>query len=458
MSKRSSDWPLSRAPAPRALTRRTFLKRASSATLGLAAFPYIIPSSALGADGAVAPSERITMGCIGVGRMGSGNMRGFLGYPEVQVVAVCDIDAKRLENAKQTVEAAYAKRAGEGWGRGCATYHDFRDLCARDDIDATLICTPDHWHCLPAIAAAKSGKDIYLEKPLSFSIAEGRALSDAVRRHGRVFQTGSQQRSEWNFRYACELVRNGRIGKLHTVRVGLPTDPATGLRPHMPVPANLDYDLWLGPAPWAPYTEERVHPQNDYGRPGWLRMLDYGAGMITGWGAHHNDIAQWGMGAEYTGPVEIEGRGDYHREGLWDVHGKFHIEYTYANGVRLICTDTSENRQGACFEGDEGRVYVKRGVIDAEPKALLKSVIGPDEVHLYVSSNHKGNFLECIKTRRQTAAPAEIGHRSCAVCLLGSIAMQLGRKLRWDPDRERFMNDPEADGRLLRPMRPPWRI
>ena len=440
------------------IPRRAFLRRAGAAAAGAAAFPYIVPSSALGADDAVAPSERITMGCIGVGRMGSGNMRGFLGFPEVQVVAVCDVDSKRAENAKRVVEDTYSKRPGDNWHTACDTYRDYRELVARDDIDSVLICTPDHWHCLPAIAAAEAGKDMYVEKPLSFSIAEGRAVSDAVRRYGCIFQMGSQQRSEWNFRFGCELVRNGRIGRLHTVKVGLPTDPGNDPQPTMPVPPNLDYDFWLGPAPRAHYTEERVHPQNNYDRPGWLRMLDYGAGMITGWGAHHNDIAQWGMGTEYTGPVEIEGWGEYPKDGLWDVHGNFRIEYTYANGVKVICADTSRNRIGATFEGDEGWVYVSRGVIEAEPQSLVKSKIGPNEIHLYESHNHKGNLVECIKTRRETVAPAEIGHRSCTLCLLGHIAMRLGKKLRWNPDTERFVNDPEADAMLFRPMRPPWHI
>jgi hypothetical protein len=224
----------------------------------------------------------------------------------------------------------------------------------------------------------------------------------------------------------------------------------------MPAPANLDYEMWLGPAPWAPYTEERVHPQGDYGRPGWLRILDYGAGMITGWGAHHNDIAQWGMGTEYTGPVEIEGRGEFPKDGLWDVHGEFNIDYTYANGIKVNCS--SKNRGGCRFEGDEGWVFADRGVLEAEPKSLLKSVIGSKEIHLYESNDHKGNFLDCVKTRKETISPVEIGHRSCTVCLLGNIAMQLGRKLRWNPDTERFVDDEGADRWIAPPMRGPWRI
>ncbi len=438
------------------LTRREFLKSSAAAAAGTAlAWPVIVPVSVRGAD---APSNRIVVGCIGVGRMGLGDMREVMGFKEAQVVAVCDVDSKRAKNARQRVEQYYGSQGKNGSYKGCATYKDFRELVARRDIDAVLIATPDHWHALPAIAAAKVGKDVFLQKPLTLTIKEGRVLSNTVRRYGRVFQVGSQQRSDSRFRQACELVRNGRIGKLHTVKVGFGTDPGTGPQPPMPIPENLDYEMWLGPAPWAAYTEKRVHPQSSYGRPGWLRIADYGAGMITGWGAHHNDIAQWGMGTEYTGPVEIEGQGEYPKDGLWDVHGAFRIEYTYASGVKVICADTRKNKQGILFEGTQGWVYVKRGQIDAEPKSLLTSTIGTNETHLYKSNNHKGNFLECIKSRAETAALVEVGHRSCTVCLLGEIAMRLGRKLKWDPEREQFTNDAEANQMVSRPMRSPWHV
>jgi myo-inositol 2-dehydrogenase/D-chiro-inositol 1-dehydrogenase len=428
------------------ITRRQFFKGSVVAATGFLV-PTIVPDSVFGAN---APSNRITLGCIGVGRQGIGDMREFMGLKEAQVIAVCDVDSKRTDYAKQLVEKQY--------GSGCATYGDFRELIANDDIDAVSIVTPDHWHALPAIAAAKAGKDIFLEKPLTLTIAEGRVLSDTVRRYNRIFQVGSQQRSDARFRQACELVRNGRVGKLHTVKVAFGTDPGTGPEPPMPVPDNLDYDMWLGPTPWAAYTEKRVHPKTGYDRPGWLRIAAYGAGMITGWGAHHNDTAQWGMGTEFTGPVEIQGQAEYPKDGLWDVHGDFSIEYTYANGVKVFCTDNKKNKQGVVFEGTEGWVYVRRGFIDANPKSLLTSTIGPDETHLYKSNNHKGNFLECIKSRAETIAPAEIGHRSCTVCLLGEIAMRLGRKLKWDPDTEQFIGDEQANRMLWRPMRSPWQI
>jgi hypothetical protein len=417
--------------------------------------PTIVPSSVFGAE---APSNRITIGCIGVGRQGTADMRDFLGLPSAQIIAVCDVDARRLANAQKTVETHYSRQSSGGTYKGCKTYGDFRELVAQADIDAVSIVTPDHWHALPAIAAARAGKDIFLEKPLTLTIEEGRILSDTVRRYNRVFQVGSQQRSDTRFRQACELVRNGRVGKIHTVKVGFGTDPATGPEPPMPVPDGLNYEMWLGPAPWAPYTENRVHPQKDYGRPGWLRIADYGAGMITGWGAHHNDIAQWGLGTEYTGPVEIEGQTEYPKDGLWDVHGPFRIEYTYANGVKVICADEEKNRSGVTFEGDQGWVWVTRGRIDAEPKSLLTSTIGPNEIQLYKSNNHKGNFLDCVKSRAQTIAPVEVAHRSCTVCLLGEIAMRLGRKLKWDPDKERFIGDEQANRMLARTMRSPWRL
>jgi predicted dehydrogenase len=437
------------------LSRRDLLKTSAAAGVGLA-FPVLVPSSVFGA---VAPSERITVGCIGVGRMGTGDLTEALGIKNVRVVAVCDVDSKRVQIAQKRVDSYYARHNPAGEDKGCAAYGDFRELIARRDIDAIQISTPDHWHMIPAIEAAKAGKDIFLQKPLSLTIQEGRFVSDTVRRYGRIFQIGSQQRSDKRFRQACELVRNGRIGKLHTIKIGFGTDPGCGVKPEMPVPPNLDYDMWLGPAPWAPYTEERVHPQNSLtARPGWLRITDYGAGMITGWGSHHLDIAHWGMGTEFTGPVEIEGEAVFPADGLWDVHGDFRIEYTYANGVKMIAADEKVHKNGIRFEGDKGWVFVTRGAIDAEPKPLLQETIGAGETKLYVSDYHKGNFYECIKSRAETIAPVEVAHRSCSACLLGDIAMRLGRKLHWDPAKEQFVNDDQANRMLSRPMRAPWHL
>jgi predicted dehydrogenase len=424
---------------------------AAAATGAVFGVPYVITSSVRGAD---APSNKITVGCIGTGRMGVIDIKEILGFAQTKIVALCDADSKRLKYAQQIVEKHY----GSQNEKGCAIYKDFRDLTARKDIDVVSITSVDHWHALHALAAVKAGKDVFLQKPLTLTFEEGRILSDTARRYGCVFQVGIQQRSATEFRLACELVRNGRIGKLRTIKVGLPEDIGTCTPPIMPVPKNLDYDMWLGPTPLAPYTEARVHPQNDYSRPGWLRISNYCCGMITAWGVHHNDIAQWGMGTEYTGPIEIEGRAEYPKGGLWDVHGRFHVEYTYANGVKVICAGTSENKLGVVFEGTDGWVYVTRGSIDAHPKSLLKSAIKPNEIHLYKSNNHKGNFFDCVRSRAETVAPVEIGHRSTTMCILGYIAMLLGRKLKWNPDRERFVNDAEADRMLSRPMRSPWHL
>jgi len=435
-------------------SRRDFLKGSASIAAALA-LPTIVPASLFGAN---APSNKILVGFIGVGRMGFDDMTTMLGFEEVRVVAVCDVDSKRAENARKRVDAHYAEQGGGQRSGGCAAYGDYRELIAREDVDAVLVCTPDHWHTLPAVAAARAGKDVFVQKPLSLTIAEGRALSDAVKRHGRVFLVGSQQRSDSRFRFACELVRNGRIGRLHTITVAFGLDPGGKREPDMPIPPNLNYDMWLGQAPWASYTENRVHPQNDYGRPGWLRISDYGAGMITGWGTHHMDIAHWGMGAEFSGPLEIEGWAEYPRDGLWDVHTRFYLEYLYPNDVRLTCTGSEVNKEGVVFQGTEGWVHVTRGFLDAHPKSLLTSIIGPDEIHLYESRDHFGNFVECLRTRAETIAPAEVAHRSCSACLLGDIAMRLGRKVRWDAAQERFLNDDEANRMLSRPMRAPWHL
>jgi len=438
-----------------AISRRGFLRTSAVVGAGLA-LPAVVPASVFGAG---APSERIAVGCIGVGRMGNGDLGDALGLPQVQVVAVCDLDSKRVKMAQKRVESTYAKRSPGGEYKGCATYGDFRELIARSDIDAVQISTPDHWHALPALEAARNGKDIFMQKPCSLTIQEGRVVSDTVRRYNRIFQIGSQQRSDKRFRQACELVRNGRVGKLQRIIVGFGTDPGCGPQPTMPVPENLDYDMWLGPVPWAPYTEERVHPQNSLNdRPGWLRISDYGAGMITGWGSHHLDIAHWGMGTEYTGPIEIQGTAEFPKDGLWDVHGTFHIEYTYANGVTMICEDEKKVKNGVRFEGDKGWIFVTRGAINAEPKSLLQETIGAGETKLYVSNYHKGNFYECVKSRQETIAPVEVAHRSCSACLLGDIAMHLGRKLRWNPDKEQFVDDAAANRMLSRTMRAPWKL
>ena len=435
-----------------------------------AGFPAIVPSTVFGAT---SPSNRLNIGAIGNGRISRGHdMPGVWKFDTARIMAVCDLDQHRVEEAKTLVNGYYSKQTGKPYD-GVVGYADYKQLLANKDIDGVLISTPDHWHALIAIAAVEAGKDVYLQKPASLTIAEGRALSDAVHRSGRIFQIGSQQRSTVQFRYAAELVRNGRIGQLKTVLVGLPGDPSGDAEPEMPVPKGFDYEKWLGSTPVVYYTEKRVHPHEGYDRPGWLRCEQFGAGMITGWGAHHVDSAHWGMDTEYTGPVEISGTAKFPTKGLWDVHGDFKTEGVYANGVRMIVSGEFPN--GIRFEGSEGWIFVSRGnerVTASDPGAKLKdasalaasdpriitSVIGPDEIHLYESKDHHGNWLECMKTRRQTIAPVEVAHRSCSACLLHHIAMKTKRTLYWDPVRERFKNDDEANSMLARHQRWPYAL
>ena len=454
-------------------SRREFLAAAGKgvgAASVVAGFPSIVPSSVLGA---FAPSNRINIGAIGNGRISRGHdLPGLWKYDSARIMAACDLDSHRVEDARTLINDYYSKKTGKKYD-GVTTYGNYRELLANKDVDAVVISTPDHWHALIAIHAVQAGKDVYLQKPASLTIAEGRALSDAVHRSGRIFQIGSQQRSSPQFRYAAELVRNGRIGQLRTVQIGLPGDPAGEEEPTMPVPKNLNYDMWLGSTPVVPYTEKRVHPQAGYDRPGWLRCEQFGAGMITGWGAHHIDSAHWGMDTEYTGPVEIWGTAEFPKSGLWDVHGPFRTEALYGNGVHMIVSGDFPN--GIRFEGTDGWIFVSRGnetVTASDPVAklqdsqalaasdpkIIKSVIGPDEIHLYDSKDHHGNWLDSIRSRQQPIAPVEVAHRACSACLLHHMAMKLKRKLYWDPSRERFKNDDEANGMLSRPQRPPYTI
>jgi predicted dehydrogenase len=439
-------------------------------SLVAAGFPAIVPSSVFGAS---APSNKINVGAIGTGRISRGHdLPGIWQHDLAQIVAVCDLDRKRVEDAKTLVNGYYTKKTGAPFA-GVTGYSDYRDLLANKDVDAVVISTPDHWHAIPAIAAVQAGKDVYLQKPASLTIAEGRALADAVHRTDRIFQIGSQQRSAAQFRYAAELVLNGRIGDLKTVSVGLPGDPSGDEEPEMPVPANLNYEMWLGSTPQVYYTEKRVHPQSGYDRPGWLRCEQFGAGMITGWGAHHIDSAHWAMGTTQTGPVEIWGTAEFPAKGLWNVHGPFRTEALYANGVHMIVSGDFPN--GIKFEGTKGWIFVSRGsetVTSSDPVAKLKdatalaasdpkiltSVIGPGEINLPRSTEHHLNWLESVKTRKPNIAPVEDAHRSCSACLLHHAAMKLKRKLYWDPAKERFKGDDAANAMLSRKQRAPYVI
>jgi predicted dehydrogenase len=429
------------------ITRRQFLRKAAFAAAGTATFPYVVSSSASGKAGSIAPSNRIVMGAIGIGWQGMGNMRGFLEKDEVQFVAVCDVDKNHLDKAKRTVDDKYGNN-------DCAAYSSFRELIGRGDLDAVCIALPDHWHAIPVIAAARAGLDIHGEKPLSHTLVEGRAMSDAVSRYGRIWQTGSWQRSVANFHHACQLVRNGRIGKVYKVEVGL----GGGYRDYAktedkqtpgPPPQELDYDFWLGPAPWAPYCPARVHKN-------WRWHLDYGGGRIMDWVGHHVDIAHWGLGLDYAGPVEVEGWGSYPAQGVWNAPTEYEFTCKYANGLEMVVSSSFPG--GAKWYGRDGWVYVDRGRLDANPKSVLKEVIGPDEVQLYNSRDHLQDFLGCVKSRQLTITPCEVAHRSASVGHLGMIAIALSRKIRFNPDTEQILGDSTATKMLGKVMRSPWHL
>jgi myo-inositol 2-dehydrogenase/D-chiro-inositol 1-dehydrogenase len=458
-------------------SRRNFLKNTIKGVAGaatLTSIPSIVPAGVLGK---YAPSKRINIGVIGTGRISrEWDMPGILKHEQARIVAVCDLDSNRLQSAKKFVEDHYAKQTGGNYS-GVKTFEHYEEMLADKDIDAVLITTPDHWHVIPAIHAVRAGKDVYMEKPASLTITEGRILSNEAYKAGRIFQIGSQQRSMPQFKKACELVRNGRVGELRTIYVGLPVDDPTQstVEHEMPVPQNLNFEKWLGSTPYVPYTEKLVHPQDGgFSRPGWLRCEQFGAGMITGWGAHHFDIVNWGMGTEHTGPVEISGKADWPaKEALWDVHGNFRTETIFSNGVKVLASNDYPN--GVKFEGTNGWIFVTRGnysvtasdpvskgknskALDASDPKILTSEIGENEIHLMDSKDHHGNWLDSIITRQPNIAPIEVGHRACTICLLNHAAMKLGRKLYWDPINERFKNDDEANSMLIRSHRWPYQI
>jgi predicted dehydrogenase len=449
------------------VSRRRFLKTAAGAA-AVTGFPTIVPSTVFGQ---MAPSERINVGAIGVGRISRGHdLPGVFKYDGARVIAVCDLDANRAELGRQLVAETYTKKLGKPYD-AVKVYHEYHELLANKDIDAVVISTPDHQHAIVAATAVRAGKDVYLQKPASLTIAEGRYLSNAVQASGRIVQIGSQQRSWKQFHRACELVRNGRIGEVKHVEIGLPGDPAGGDATPMPVPKGFNYDAWLGSTPVVPYTVDRVMPQQGFDRPGWLRMEQFGAGMITGWGAHHVDTAHWGMNTEYTGPVEIWGTAEFPKSGLWDVHGDFLTHGRYANGVTMDISGKFPN--GIKWYGTEGWIFVQRDgmnsptakpgdpvpkveVLQASDPKILTSVIGPNEIHLETSPEHHANWLDCVRSRKQPLAPIEIGHRACSTCLLHHIAMKTGRHLHWDPEREQFKGDDGANAMLSRPQRSPY--
>jgi predicted dehydrogenase len=452
-----------------AFTRREFLRRTALASTALA-FPLIVPSRLLGAD---SPANRIRVGQIGCGRIARGHdMTGVFQSGLADIVAVCDVDSKRLAAGKELVEKFYRDKGSPA--PAISTYGNYRELLTRPDIDAVVISTPDHWHAELALAAVKVGKDVYLQKPMTMTHAEGVLLREAVARTGRVVQVGSQQRS-WGpneqFRKACEFVRSGRVGRLKQVEIGLPIDPTAPDNQVQPVPRNLNYDAWLGPTEMTYYTEQRVHSQTDVNsRPGWLRNEAYCLGMITGWGSHHFDTAHWGMNLELTGPSKVEGRAEFPKNKIWNVHGAYHIELAYPGDIRMIVTDKFPN--GIRFIGDDGWIFVSRdphsAATSSDPVSKptsLKPLDASDPklldpkgvtVELPHSLEHHRNWLECVKSHQAPLAPPPVAHRSNAACIVSWIAMKLGRPLTWDAKAERFVNDDTANGMLSRAERAPY--
>jgi predicted dehydrogenase len=451
------------------MKRRKFINNLALSAVGTLGFPTIVPAHVLG--GKDAPSNKINIGQIGCGRIArTHDLPGTWKHEKARIMAVCDLDRHRTEETKQLVEEYYTKKTGQANYIDVKMYDDYREMLLNKDIDAVMISTPDFWHAQPAMEAALAGKDIYLQKPTSLTIHEGRQLANVIKKTGRILQVGTQQRSTSQFRIAAELVRNGRIGKLHTVKIGLPGDPSGPPAPAMPVPKGFNFDMWLGSTPEMAYTEIAVHPQKGYDRPGWLRMEQFGAGMITGWGQHHYDSAAWGMDTEYTGPISVESVAEFPKSGLWNVHGDFMSKAEYANGITMYTSGGYQN--GIRYEGSEGWIFVSRGdyaatpsdptakvrskALDASNPKILESVIGENELHLYNSPDQHGNWLECIETRKEPISPIEIGHRACTVCLITHVSMKIPRKLQWDPAKEQFVNDAEANTWLRRAQRAPY--
>jgi len=434
-------------------SRRRFIR--TTVVTGAAA-PFILPSRIWAAE--TKPNDLLTIGCIGIGTQGRGLMGGHLRSKDTRVVAVCDVDTTRREFARKTVDEHYAKEAAAASAKGCDAYKDFRELLARKDIDAVVIATPDHWHALVAIAAAKAGKDIYCEKPLCQSIHEARSMVNAVRKNKRIFQTGSMQRSSKEFRVACELVRNGAIGKIKNIEVavggpGVPCDlPGETDEP------GLDWNMWLGPAPMRPYHSE-LSPRGVHKHfPNWRNYREYGGGMITDWGAHHFDIAQWGMGMDESGPVEI-----FPPEQADAKHG---VRYLYANGVEVV----HKNGNGIWFYGAEGKIYVNRGKFElwmgeeqkvrspADCDQIASALLPSSAVHLYKSGDHRADWVNSVRTRKPPICDVEVGARTVSVCHLVNLAYYHGKKLKWDPKREQF-TDGTGDPKWLDvPHRGEWQI
>ncbi|MCY7360370.1 MAG: Gfo/Idh/MocA family oxidoreductase, partial [Rudanella sp.] len=453
------------------MNRRNFIEKTAlaAATFGM---PTLIPASVLGKShsGIPAPSNRITVGLIGTGRQGygqnlqgsnlagiSGRVPGLLNVPDAQVVAVCDVDSWRMEQARAVIDTHYGKQTAGDRYKGVSAYRDFREIMARPDIDAVMISTPDHWHVPMAIMAAKAKKHISCEKPLSLSVQQGRALVDAIKKSGSsiINRTDSEFRSVRPQNLAVELVRNGRIGTLQKIEISFPSDPVpVPIQADMPIPKELDYELWLGPAPFVPYTEKRVHSRSDLlKRPNWMRIDTYAQGMIANWGAHYFDMAQWANDSEYSGPVSVEGRGEFPKS-LWNSMINFSVTYRYANGLEMTCQQTPTSTPAIRYVGSEGWINVAGypGLLTASNPALLDSKPQPGELDLSKTLWDKTDFIEAIKTRRKTLEPIEVGHRTISISQIGLITCQLGQKLTWNPVNELFDGNNQANALLAAPL------
>ena len=444
------------------MKRRKFIEQAGIAASALILVPTIIPASCVGKGGQTPPSDRINLAFIGAGNQAGNDVMDFLADDRVQITTICDVNKKSggywdgrvagREYISDVVNGYYSKKYERKY-KACTDVEDFREVIFRKDIDAVEIATPDHWHAIPVLMAAAAKKDIYCQKPLALTIAEGRAMCNAVKHHKIVFQTGSQQRSNPNFRRICELVRNGRIGQLETVICGLPAGiPDYGKTANQtetaPVPKGFNYDMWLGPAPHTAYAPCRTHVNFRW-------ILDYSGGQLTDWGGHHPDIAQWGMDTEYSGPIKIQNaKAKWADHPHYNTATDFYFECIYENGVKMIVKSGSDF--GVTFIGTEGKVWSGREKHTIEPESLKDAVIGPNEIHLYKSDNHFRNFIDCVISREEPIAPVEVAHRSITIAHLGNIAMMLEKDLEWDPVTEQIVNIPEANRYLSRTMRALW--
>ncbi len=446
------------------MNRRLFIENTSLAVVGIG-FPTIVPASVFGKN---APSNRITVGMIGTGRQGFGqNLRGsgqkslgtkipgLLDVPDAQIVAACDVDSWRLNKAKETIKSYYAKNTTSGTYKGCAAYQDFREIINRSDIDAVMISTPDFWHVPMGIMAAKAKKHVSCEKPLSMSVHQGRELVVALKKFGVVNRTDSEFRSVRPQNLAVELVRNGRVGELKRIEITFPSDPTpVATQIDMPIPKELNYDLWLGPMSYVPYTDMRVHTPFDITkRPNWMRVDSYAQGMIANWGAHYFDVAQWANNTEYTGPVEVEGSGEFPKS-LWNTMINFQVTYRYENGVEMTCQQSPTSKPSIKYIGSEGWIFVDGypGTVTANDPKVLDSKPRENELDLSKTLWDKTDFIEAIKTNRKTLEPIEVGHRTISISQIGLIACQLQEKLFWNPEKEMFQDNNAANALLVPPL------